>query len=199
MVGSRLVRGVGINDSPYPVARNAMKNGVSRQIWMCPIYQAWAHMLDRCYSPATQRKHPTYIGCSVVPEWLKFSNFHRWMSAQEWHGKCLDKDILLPGNRIYGPEYCLLISQELNKFVIDSAASRGECPLGVTKFKRDGRFRADCRNPWLGNKKAYIGLFFSADAAHEAWMNKKHEYACRYADMQSDPRISEALRKRYLA
>lgn len=196
MAGSRLVRGVGINDASYPVARYGVVNGKPKQVWLCKIYQAWGHMLSRCYSTATQKRQPTYVGCSVSPEWLKFSNFHSWMSAQDWHGKNLDKDILLPGNKIYGPDFCLLIPQDLNKFVLDSAASRGDLPIGVINF-RHGRFRADCQNPW--SNKAYIGIFPTASRAHEAWRRKKHEYALRYADMQTDQRVADALRKRYSA
>lgn len=198
MAGNGLVAGVGINDAGYTVAINKIIDGKQVQIWRCPIYECWRHMLHRCYSPATMLRQPTYIGCSVDPIWHRFSNFHAWMSEQDWREKHLDKDILSPGNRVYGPEFCLLISQELNKFVIDSAASRGDLPIGVTRFKRDGRFRADCRNPWLGGKKAYIGLFFSAEAAHEAWRERKHGYALIYAGMQSDPRVANALSKRYL-
>ena len=190
----KLVRGVGVNDAGYPVTIEEEIGGRRKVVWRCPFYLAWTHMLNRCYSAAVHARHPAYIGCSVSAEWLTFSMFRAWMTKQDWEGKHLDKDLLLPGNRVYGPDACVFISPALNLFLTDHAAARGDWPIGVDLYK--GKYRANCRNPLTG-KKEYLGQFDSPETAHEAWRKRKHELACMYAGQQIDQRIAAALRTRY--
>lgn len=194
---NKLIRGVGINDADYPVTKYDISKGRSRQVWMCPIYQVWAHMLDRCYSPASHAKHPTYIECSVVPEWLKFSAFRSWMNGLAWEEKEIDKDILFPGNKTYGPEFCVFISRELNLFICDARKARGEWPIGVTWSKNEQKFKSQCNNPFTG-ERGHIGTFSCSLEAHNEWRKRKHSYALVYAAIQGDPRVAAALRIRYL-
>lgn len=105
----RPVYGVGINDANYQIT--PIING--RQV-MCPIYQAWSGMLERCYSGKYQAKKPTYIGCAVCNEWLTFSKFRAWMLKQDWQGKQIDKDIRVKGNKIYSAETCMFVTNKEN-------------------------------------------------------------------------------------
>lgn len=194
----KLVLGVGVNDSSYQVNRYELVSGVRKRVWACPFYRAWSNMLNRCYSDSYQELYPTYAGCEVVDEWRNFSSFAEWMRSQSWEGKHLDKDILSPGNKIYGPDLCVFISACLNIFLIDSGASRGEWPIGVHWVARDERFQSSCRNPFT-DKQESLGMFDSPTAAHHAWRKRKHQHALSYADMQSDPRVAKMLRTRYLA
>jgi|SRR5690554_6639749 len=188
----KLIYGVGVNDSSHPVWTKL--NGKSV---ICPFYSKWMGMLRRCYDPKLPSKHPTYVGCYVTEEWHLFSNFERWMKTQDWEGKELDKDLLKAGNKLYSPDFCVFIPQELNLFTTDGGANRGEYPLGVYLDKESGRFRAHCRNPFT-RKKENLGLFDTPEEAHLTWRKRKHELACMYADQQTDPRVAEALRTRYL-
>lgn len=190
----RLVHGVGINDAGYSVSTEC--NG--RQVWLCPFYRAWEGMLRRCYSPALHAQRPTYKACSVAVEWHRFSVFRAWMTAQDWEGKALDKDILYPGNKRYSPDTCVFVSRSLNNFLIDSGAARGEWPLGVSLHRLGGKFRAECRNPITG-KKDRIGVFSCPDQAHKAWLKRKHEISVLLAAQQKDPRVARALIDRYAA
>lgn len=192
----KLVQGVGVNDADYPVYINASIADRWKTLWVCPFYRAWVSMLVRCYSPKFLPKNPTYIGCSVDAEWHSFMAFRAWMVKQDWEGKHLDKDILQPGNKIYSADSCVLVSKDLNTFFTDAGAARGEWPIGVSWHKRIGKFQAKGRNPFAG-KEDNLGYFAEPGEAHEAWRAKKHEYACRYADIQTDPRIAQALRTRY--
>lgn len=194
----KLVYGVGVNDADYHVQIFQTVSGKRKLIWFCPFYRAWKDMLGRCYSPKLLARFPTYLGCSVVPEWLTFSVFRLWMIDQSWHGNQLDKDILKQGNKVYGPSTCVFVSSQLNNFMIDSGSSRGEWPIGVHWHKRVGKFAAQCKNPFSG-ETGYLGYFKNPYDAHEAWRKRKHELACMHAEMQTDPRIAEALRTRYLA
>ena len=199
IAGRKLVFGVGLNDAGYRICDTHQKDGRQVNTWVCPIYQTWAHMLRRCYSELAQRssKNSSYIGCSVDTEWHKFSAFRSWALTQPWQGNQLDKDLLLVGNKTYRQDLCLFIPQALNTFVTDCASSRGEWPLGVSRVKRTGKFVANCRNPFT-DKYDHLGCFLDPLSAHRAWRQRKHQHACRYAEVQTDPRIAEALRNRYI-
>lgn len=191
-----LIHGVGVNDSKYPLTRNEFIDGKSTRVWSCKIYQAWKNMLCRCYCDKYQSIRTTYKGCSVCEEWLTFSNFKRWVQDQDWEGKQLDKDIIVPGNKVYSPETCAFVSRDLNYFILDSPKRRGQCPIGVRWHARDKKYHARCNNPFT-RQYEWLGMFDCPKNAHLTWKRRKHELACQYADMQTDPRVAEALRKRY--
>ena len=198
---NKLVYGVGVNDLPYrtEVREWVTKDGgkkIRKTVFKCTYYTAWTHMLERCYSEKHLESHPTYIGTSVCSEWLYATEFKKWMEQQDSNGKCLDKDIIVPGNKLYSPETSAFVLEATNKFVIASDASRGEYPIGVYLFKRTGKYHAQCNNPF-SEKKESLGLFSTPEEAHEAWRKRKHELAQLVAATESDPRIVEALKKRY--
>lgn len=190
------VCGVGVNDSDYPVTIYESVGGKRRQLWMCRVYGAWKDMIFRCYSRSALINMPTYKDCTVDAEWHYFSAFRAWMLTQDWNGKQLDKDILIPGNKTYSPSSCVLISKRLNVFLTDHGSARGEWPIGVSWNKNLGKFAAQCNNPFTKTQR-HIGYFDCPEKAHEAWRARKHEIACWYADQQTDQRISQALRTRY--
>lgn len=190
----KLVYGVGLNDADYTLTRHVKEGGRKRIIWMCPYYRTWTSMLDRCYSDKFTARRPTYKDCSVCDEWLTFSNFKAWMETQDWEGKQLDKDILFSENKVYSPETCVFVDARVNSFWLNHGHSQGR-PLDLHPCAANGKFQAKCRNPFTGECE-YLGYHTSAKAAHEAWRRRKHELACQYADMQTDPRIAEALRSR---
>lgn len=194
----KLVLGVGVNDAGYTVSTKSKRvDGKQKVLWVCPFYRVWVSMLTRCYSQRFQTKQPAYIGCTVCDEWLLFSAFMRWMSSQDWRGKALDKDILLPGNKTYSPEICIFVSQPLNNFLIGYNPIEGRETIGCTWMEKNNKYMAQCKNPFT-RKNDHLGLFADSIDAHLAWKAKKHEHACRYADLQTDPRIAIALRTRYL-
>lgn len=196
----KLVYGVGINDAGYAVTKYGIAevNGVRkrRQVWICPYYRTWTAMLQRCYSKKTQERYPTYKGCTVVEEWLTFSNFKAWMEAQEWEGLELDKDLLAVGNKVYSSESCMFVTQMVNSFTIDSGATRGEWLIGVYWNKQVEKFQASCRNPFT-KKLEHLGLFTCEQEAHNAWLKRKNALALELAAIQTDERVAKALRKRY--
>lgn len=187
----------GINDADYNVHHLDHSSGKAKRTWTCPYYSRWIDMLRRCYSDYFHKKQPSYVGCYVCEEWLLFSNFRSWMKNQDWKGKHLDKDLLIKGNKVYSPDTCIFISQTLNNFTNDHSLASGELPTGVNYHKGSGKIHARCGNPITG-KREFLGCFDSKDIAHEAWRNRKHEIACELADMQSDNRLKESLRVRYL-
>jgi len=74
----KLIWGVGINDSEYPISTYIDGKQV-KDIY----YNTWKDMLKRGYSPKFQEKYPTYIGTTICSEWYTFSSFKRWMMEQD--------------------------------------------------------------------------------------------------------------------
>lgn len=184
----RLTYGRGINDADYVTQCKATRK-------VCPYFLVWKNMLKRAYCKIERSRRPSYAGADVCAEWLKFSSFKGWMELQDWQGKQLDKDLLVPGNKIYSPETCCFVSREINSFLTDSLATRGSLPIGVCIHKATGKFMAQIRAQRNGRK--YIGLFDSEQAAHEAWKAEKHKIAIELAASAGDHKISSALSSRF--
>ena len=198
---NKLIYGVGVNDLSYrtQVYEDVTKNGgkrIQKSVFRCKYYAAWTRMLTRCYSKKFLESNQTYIDASVCSEWLYATAFKKWMDQQDWQGKCLDKDIIVPGNKLYSPDTCAFVLKATNSFVTASDASRGEYPIGVDLFKPTGKYRAYCKNLFTG-KREYLGLFSTPEEAHEAWRKRKHELAQLVAATELDLRVVEALKKRY--
>lgn len=189
---SKLVQGVGINDADYPVYK--YENG--KVVWQCLYYQTWKNMIVRAYSDKYKHRHPTYQGVTVCEEWHSFMRFRAWMEKQDWECKELDKDILVQRNKEYSPTTCVFVDGTVNLFLTDSAAARGEWPIGVHWNERAQKFHSRCRNP-LTKKQEHLGYFHCQQEAHLVWKKRKHELACQLADIQADQRVAEALRTRY--
>ena len=153
-------------------------------------------MLKRAYCPKYHQKHPTYKDVTVCEEWYTFSNFRSWMIQQDWEGKELDKDLLIEGNKVYSPEACVFVDRMTNQFTVDGGATRGDYMLGVCWDYVNGKFRTQCRNPFTG-KREHLGYFASEIEAHLAWKRRKHELSLQLAELQSDPRSTQALKIRY--
>ena len=197
---NKLVHGVGVNDLSYRVHVRewVTENGgkrIQKTVFRCKYYEVWESMLRRCYSEKYLESSPSYIGTSVCSEWLYASEFKKWMEQQDWQGKCLDKDIIVPGSKLYSPDTSAFVLNATNLFVA-SDACRGEYPTGVNLCKRTGKYRARCQNPFT-EKQEELGYFSTQEDAHEAWRKRKHELAQLVAATESDMRVVEALRKRY--
>lgn len=184
-----LVCGVGVNDADYPVYTTATVDGKKKVIWSCPFYSRWKDMLKRCYSAPVKLRHPTYTECEVIIKWHSFMAFRGWMVQKGWEGKYLDKDIIIPNNKIYSPETCVFVSEAVNDFILERRTVKSENPVGVYKDPRSGRFQAKCANPLTG-KQEHVGCYESAEEAHQAWLDKKTELAYALASEQSDPRVA---------
>lgn len=189
---TNLVYGAGLNDANYEIGKK-----VDGKLVICRFYSRWAHMISRCYNKKHHLKQPTYENCTVCEEWLSFSNFKAWMEQQDWEGKELDKDLLFIGNKLYSPETCVFVSSTTNGFTLDCRATKGDWPIGVSFHKFHNKFGARCQNPFI-KKLEHLGYFECPQMAHEAWRKRKHELACQLADLQTDDRVANALRTRYL-
>jgi len=146
-------------------------------------------MLERCYSERYKKSNPTYSECSTSSEWLSFMVFRGWMDKQDWQGKELDKDILIPNNKIYSKETCLFVSRQVNQILCASDAARGEWPLGVCKG-RPGKFRAAI---FKYNKRVHLGTFRSPEDASMVYREAKRLYILEVSSCEKDIRVKQAL------
>ena len=173
----RLIYGVGSNDFPGKVSESGK---------LFKSYSTWHGILERSYSAIYHARFPTYIGCSVAEEWLSFSNFERYYIKNHFGCAHLDKDILIPGNKLYGPDTCVFISPMLNNLLLTKGSCRGICPLGVT-FTR-GKYHASVSENGCNR---HLGSFPTALLAHQAWQRAKLQIIADFPT--ADPRIRAAL------
>ena len=160
-----------------------------------PEYGKFNHMKDRCYSPSKNESKPTYVGCTVDPRWKNdFSRFltdYRGMHGYGLPNRHIDKDILVKGNKVYGPDTCVLVPAEINAALNVRKRNRGNLPAGV--HLRKGKYDAS-----IGKygKKVHLGRFENPYDAFLAYKEAKEIYLKELADKykdEIDPRVYEAL------
>ena len=149
------VFGVGIND-------------IKEKTRGTKAYLVWKSMLARCYSEYTRKDNPAYDGCSVCNEWLVLSAFVDWFNANYIQGTQLDKDILVPGNKVYSPSTCCFVPQELNKLFSGHTARKSLSP-GIRRQNR--QFIAEFRHKGKRHKRG----FYSFDDAKEWYSRFRNE------------------------
>lgn len=142
-------------------------------------YNVWKGMLQRCFDIKTKIKHPAYKDVTCCKEWLLFENFYEWLHSQEnfevWKntdGFSLDKDILIKGNKIYGPDTCCLVPQYINLLFEGtsnfSTKEARQLPLGIYYWEERNKYIARY------NKKS-LGYYKSSEEAFGVY--KKHKEA----------------------
>lgn len=186
----RLVFGFGINDADYKVSYQ--ENG--KQL-LCPFYKAWTRILERAYSTKSLVKYPSYKDCTVNSEWMYFMTFKRWMEQQDWEGKELDKDLLIKGNKEYGPDTCLFLPKKVNMFIVCRDALERGLPSGVSYHNKTKKFRARAND--IDGVCRHIGCYNTVDEASNAYMDYKMDIAVYLAGLQEDPKIKSALLSYY--
>lgn len=159
---SRLVFGVGLNDVDSHHK----------------AYPCWKGMLRRCYSQAYSSRHPSYVGCCVCQDWIRLSGFVDWYNDHIIDGYHLDKDILVPGNKVYGPTTCSFVPPKINNLLLDRARDRGCYKLGVFWYQRLNKWGA-CLSQY--GKRKHIGNFETEHDASVAYVEAKKAYVKRVA------------------
>ena len=135
-------------------------------------YYTWRNMLARCYDKNNICENPTYVDSVVCDEWLLYENFYDWLHKQEnfnkWiNGKawCIDKDILIKGNKKYSEETCCLVPQKVNSLFTKRDNYRGSLPIGVSKTCKKYKGRLTINGKSVN--------FLTRDTVEEAFMDYK--------------------------
>lgn len=122
-------------------------------------YDTWVAMLQRCYDKKLHERNPSYSSCVVAEEWHNFQVFASWFNKHYIEGYQLDKDLLIPGNKIYSPDTCSFIPQEVNLALLKPHNKR-KLPLGV--YARYNKFVVHIKNNKVSK---YIGTFNTPEEA----------------------------------
>lgn len=146
---------IGMIGSKYPSVINGKRT---------KEYAIWNSMITRCYTKTIingENHYHRYEEVDICKEWLCYENFYEWMHSQSNFDKwilldkgAVDKDILIKGNKVYSPETCCLVPQNVNTLFIKANKSRGKYPIGVTYKTRDKVFEAQCN---VNGKETYLG------------------------------------------
>lgn len=155
-------------------------------------YRIWRNTIVRCYSEDYLARFPTYIGCSVCDEWRYFSNFKKWFDEHHKEGWCLDKDILIKGNKTYSPHACCFVPNEINALFNKCKNNRGKTDIIGVTFRR-GKYIARVNKFGLPKQ---VGVFSDKFQAFNAYKKAKEGYIKEVADKWKDKlelRVYEAL------
>ena len=166
---------------------------------MTKEYDTWHSMMSRCYDTKLHIKYSAYKDCSVCDEWLNFQKYGKWFSKNYYEipgeKMCLDKDILIKGNKIYSPNTCVFVPEKINILFTKHDTKRGNYPIGVIWHERDKVFEARCNIQEDGAiKRKYLGRFNNAEEAFSIYKRVKEQHIKDIADLYKES-IPEALYK----
>lgn len=164
---SKLIYGIGYNSKGRHKATISGANTLA--------YKTWQNMLRRAYCPKLHAKQPTYVGCSVDEVFHDFQDFGDWFDSHDYshRGYQLDKDLLLPNNKVYAPDRCVFVPRQLNTLLLDRRAARGQYPQGVSLHKPSSKFIVQMG---LNGKNQHLGYFDCPQEAYNAYKKAKEAY-----------------------
>lgn len=149
-------------------------------------YTRWEYMMRRCYGYNTKQRTPrnrTYENCTVCDEWLCYANFEKWYDKNYYEvdneQMCLDKDILVKGNKVYSPDTAIFVPARINLLFV--APRKGnKYPIGVN-------YRSDCIKKYNARLRYPDGhnitkSFYTPEEAFEFYKQLKEELIKQVAD-----------------
>lgn len=161
------------------------------------LLSIWSLMMKRCYANTGELDERSYSDCTVAVEWHNFQNFASWARKQigfDLETRNLDKDILVKGNREYGPSTCCFVPSRVNMLFVRASTVRGELPIGLYFNKEKQKYQAQCNDE--NCKSTYLGRFETAHEAFESYKVYKEAVIKKVADQYKeiiDPRVYTAL------
>jgi hypothetical protein len=137
-------------------------------------YKRWANMIRRCYDTG----HKAYSdygakGVYVNPLWHNLQNYCAW-----YYSNCpsddfrIDKDLLVFGNKEYGPEFCRAVPVRINNLFLDKFSVRSAHGMGVKK-SGVGTYVASIKR---GDVTTILGRASDPMEAHRFWQLAKIEH-----------------------
>jgi len=188
------VYGVGINDVMIPYFTKTR------------TWKTWSGIIRRTDKRdlkwLSQTGKDQYIDCTLDPRWFKLSVFKEWIEQwDDFENKEVDKDILIPGNKIYGPDTCLMVRPIVNAWFRLKKHGGGDLPRGVclnTAWKK-GRspkpYRAQITP--IGGKRTGLGYYATIEEASAVFEKARKEQIKILIETETDLKVKDALVKIY--
>ncbi len=154
--------------------------------------QTWQNMKKRCYDKKYHNMRPTYKDCNLCEEWKCFTNFKEWYNKNYYkvdnERMCLDKDILIKGNKLYSPNTCIFVPARINSLFTKTNKKRGNLPIGVYSYK--SKFKVQCNNK--NGKRTFLGYYNTKEEAFNAYKEFKENVIKQIANEYKE-KIPERL------
>ncbi len=184
-----LVYGVGINDVMIPYFTKTR------------TYRSWSGIIRRSDTRdlkwLSQKSNECYADCTLDLRWCKLSVFKEWIEQWDDHeNKEVDKDILIPGNKIYGPDTCLMVRPIINLWFKPNA-TKGDLPRGVTwnthwKNKGTGKpYRAQITP--IGGKRTHLGFYDTMEEASVVFESERMKQIDILIETETDLKVKNAM------
>ena len=189
------VSGVGVLGNKYPTI---YYNSDGKKMNL-KHYETWSGMLKRCYNQKHQEKNATYKGCSASKNFKSYTYFYEWCERQigfDYHDWCLDKDILVKGNKIYSEDICVFVPNEINCLFTKTNKLRGKYPIGVHYDNSKKKFICQINRNNIKGCQDYLGAYDCPNEAFLVYKEAKEVFIKQVANKwkdQIDPRVYEAL------
>ena len=161
--------GIGVLDVDYALNNDKITN---------LAYKHWHNIFLRCYSKSYQERNPNYIGCTIDERWHKFSAFKEWFVENYRDGYVIDKDLLVCGNKVYSPDACCVIPQEINCLIVTRHRKSGRFGKGLSITPK-GKYIAFITKH---NKTYNLGHFNTIEEAFATYKQGKISYVREVAD-----------------
>ena len=156
-------------------------------------YQLWYNMKMRCYNPNYHKEKPGYKDCTICNEWLDDRElFYEWVDMNFYKIKGeptveLDKDILLPGNKIYGPDTCIFVPKRINDlFIHIHGRVDNGLPAGVTYSEKTGTYKVSAMltcDDSDKKKNVVLGYYDTIEEAFDVYKEHKKAEIIYIADL----------------
>lgn len=150
-------------------------------------------MKTRCYNPNYHKVKPGYKDCTICNEWLDDRElFYEWVDMNFYKIKGeptveLDKDILLPGNKIYGPDTCIFVPKRINDlFVHIHGRVDNGLPTGVTYSEKTGTYKVSAMltcDDSDKKKNVILGYYDTIEEAFDVYKEHKKAEIIYIADL----------------
>ena len=185
-----LCYGVGINDVMIPYF-------TSTRTW-----RTWSGIIRRTDNRdpkwINEQNKEHYIGCTLDSRWYKLSAFKEWIEQwDDYENKEVDKDILIPGNKTYGPDTCLMVRPIVNKWFKPNKHGGGDLPRGVTlsvhwKNRGTGKPYRSQITP-IGGKRTGLGYYATIEEASAVFEKARREQIKILIETETDLKVKNAM------
>lgn len=123
----------------------------------------------RCWYNMVNRPYPNVEVCE---SWKVYENFAPWFYENFVDGFDLDKDLKVPGSKVYSPHTCMFIPSTLNRKLVSIWRTKG-----ITWHERSQKYRVQVFDV-KRHKRHRVFSSTNIDACHSVYL----EYKCQYFD-----------------